>query len=271
MRALTEAPMRSMLTLSLLLVLGPGLGALRADSAATAPSATALTPAAAVDAAAASPTASAAASAPAPAPAPAAAATPVPTPGSAITVTLKDGQVAHLALLRYDRFFLTAVNPKGTSFDIPWAEVAAVEGPDAGADLALMRGNITGDPALVGSIVAPRDPGHALGAAFWPGVLLHGSGYRYAGDNGMFVDLAGAELFGVVVGVFGAYINANPDNTNLSEDQGASKVLIATGAGIFLVTWVWDMFSPLEAAQLNKDKGLALLPFPGGAQLACSF
>ncbi|MGH7442935.1 MAG: hypothetical protein ACREKE_09715, partial [bacterium] len=123
--------------------------------------------------------------------------------GARLSVTLKDGQYAEVNLVNYDHFFLSVVNAKGTHFDIPWTEVASVDGPSAG-DLALMRGNLTpgDDPVL--SVIEYRSPRGALRRALWPGVFLHGSGLRYAGDNSSFVGLAGGEFFGLVLGAFGA-------------------------------------------------------------------
>lgn len=201
---------------------------------------------------------------------------PVPAPavaaplGTSVSVTLKDGQTAQLTLVTYDSFFLTAVNAKGTRFDIPWTEVAGVDAPGAGADLALMRGHITPGPGPVSSVVEPRSPGTALARAVWPGVLLHGAGLSYAGSNDAFVDLAGAEFFGVVVGAFGAYLEYYPNSSDSSKT--VPQVLTIAGAAIFVGTWLWDLsFSYHAARSFNERKGLALEPAPGGAQLSYLF
>lgn len=190
--------------------------------------------------------------------------------GTSVNVTLKDGQTAGLTLVTYDSFFLTAVNAKGTRFDIPWTEVAGVDAPGAGADLALMRGHITPDPTPVSSVIEPRVPLTAFYRACWPGVLLHGAGFSYAGSNDTFVDLAGAEFFGVVVGAFGAYLEYYPNSSDSSKT--VPQVLTIAGAAIFVGTWLWDLSFSYHAARItNERKGLALEPAPGGAQLSYLF
>src|SRR5665213_1644693 len=181
--------------------------------------------------------------------------------GAAMVVTLKDGQKADLILQSYDHFFLTALNSKGTRFDLPWTQVASVACPNAGADLALMRGNITSDRAAVDSIIDPRYPSTAFERALWPGLILHGAGFRYAGDGGTFVDLAGAEIFGVVVGAFGLYLNSSPNKADSS--KVVPQTLSVAGGVIFVGTWLWDLcFSPGAARALDNAKGLALEPLP---------
>jgi hypothetical protein len=202
-----------------------------------------------------------------------AAPTPAPTPPVLFTVVLKDRQRAKLTLLSYDRFFVTAVNAPGTRFDIPWVEIAAVEPVDSNSDaeLSLMRGNLTTDSVPVASVVEPRSPDEALFQALvWPGVILHGAGFRYAGDNDAFVSLAGAEFFGVLVGAFGAYLEAYPDGEDTS--KGVPQDLLLGGAAVYVITWVIDAgFSPSAAAALDKQRGLALEPAGDGAQLAYHF
>lgn len=211
----------------------------------------------------------------APAPAAVAVATPAPTPAATpvpveITVTMKDGQQAHLKMLRYDSVFLSTVNAKGTALDLPWVEIAKVDGDAAGADLALMRGHITDEPSPVNSVMAPRDPGKAFTQALWPGILLHGSGLRYAGDQDSFVSLAGGELFGVVVGTFGLYEVLGPDIAG--ESKTTANALTIAGGTIFAVTWIWDLaLAPGAARRLNDSKGLALLPRQDGLQLSYKF
>jgi hypothetical protein len=209
------------------------------------------------------------------APATAPTAVPAAAPsGAAITVTLKDGQRADLFLKSYDNFFLTALNSVGTRFDLPWSDVAAVDSTQAGADLALMRGKITDEPATTEVLVEPRSRGTAVVRALWPGVLIHGAGFDYAGDKGIFYDLAGAEVFGIAVAALGGYLDAYPN----TEDSGRNtpsggQDLIIGGAAVFGVSWLWDIcFSPGAASDTNAAKGLALEPASnGGAQLAYHF
>jgi hypothetical protein len=199
-------------------------------------------------------------------------ATPQPTP-VVFVIHLKDRQSAKLTLLSYDRFFVSASNAKGTRFDIPWVEIAGVDSLDPGldAEMALMRGNITPERAAVSSVVEPRIPGTALKRALlWPGIIVHGSGYRYAGDNDAFVSLAGAEFFGLLVGAFGGYLQAYPDGSDTT--KSVPQDLVAAGVTIFAVTWIVDIaFSPSAARSLDEQKGLALEPLPQGAQLAYHF
>ncbi len=191
-----------------------------------------------------------------PAPAPAGALSAVPTAGSLYKVVLKDGQEAQLRLVDYDRYFLTVSNAKGTLFNIPWTEVASVDGPPSG-DLAMMRGDLDPDPAPVTSIIEARDPQEALRLSLWPGVLLHGSGLRYCGDYGSFVGLAGAEVFGVVLGAFGGYLEAYPNTSDT--DRQVPAALIGVGAACFLGTWLWDIaFCRGTALRVDAAHGLAL-------------
>jgi hypothetical protein len=194
------------------------------------------------------------------------------TPSSgALTVRLKDGQVFPAQLQKSDKYFLSFNNAKGTHFDIPWAEVEAVDSKDLGADgLALLRANLTPGPGPVGSIVEPRSGGEAFKRALWPGFLLHGSGHRYAGDNDSFVSLAGGELFGVVIGAFG--LSELNGATEDGEHRGTSLALAVGGGSIFALTWFYDMaFAPGAARDFNAAKGLSLEPRPDGVQLSYKF
>lgn len=200
----------------------------------------------------------------------------VPTmvPGAAITVTLKDGQRTDLFLKSYDNFFLSASNSAGTRFDIPWSDVAAVDSAQDGSDLAMMRGKITDDSATVDIEVEPRSPHVAfMRALWWPGILIHGSGFDYVGDKEAYTDLAGAEVFGVAVAAMGAYLDVYPNTEDTGRDKPTvPQDMIIGGAAIFGVTWLWDIcFSPRAAGALDQSKGLAFTPSPGGAQVAYRF
>lgn len=189
--------------------------------------------------------------------------------GTRLNVTLKDGQYAEVNLVNYDRFFLSVVNAKGTHFDIPWTEVAAVDGPSAG-DLALMRGNLTPETDPVLSVIEYRSPREALRRALWPGVLLHGSGLRYAGDNSSFVGLAGGEFFGLVLGAFGAYLQLYPSTGDSS--LAGPQALVTAGVACFVGTWLWDLaFSEHVARQLDVSRGLALEPAARGEGIQVAY
>lgn len=189
----------------------------------------------------------------------------------ALSLRLKDGQRLDAKLLKYDDYFLSVSNSAGTAFDIPWVEVAAVDSAELPADLMLMKGRLTAEASPVNSVIEARHPSKALGKAFWPGILLHGSGHRYAGDNDSFVSLAGAELFGVVVGGFGANELLGPSKAG--EHKDTALALAIGGGAIFGLTWLWDLaFAPGAARKFNQARGLALEPAQnGGAQLALRF
>lgn len=201
----------------------------------------------------------------------AAAAMPVEvTPGAALSITLKDGQQLQGHLLKYDDYFLSVKNQRGTSFDLPWVEVQSVESSALGADLPLMQGRLTGAASAVHSLVQARNPSTALAHAFWPGILLHGAGNRYAGNDDRFVSLVGAELFGVVVGGFGANEYFGPGKDG--EHKDTALALTVGGGVIFGLSWLWDIATSASAARtFNEAHGLALLPTQNGAQLAFNF
>lgn len=190
--------------------------------------------------------------------------------GPALSVRLKDGQNLHGTLLKYDDYFLSVSNAAGKAFDLPWVEVAEVDGDALGADLALMRGRLSPGGAPVGSVVEARSPGGALAKAFWPGLVLHGYGHRYAGDNDGFISLAGAEIFAVVVGGFGVAELLGPGKAG--EHKDTALALSIGGGGIFALSWLWDLaFAPGAARRFNRAQGLAFEPTPTGAKLAYTF
>jgi hypothetical protein len=206
-------------------------------------------------------------------PAPAAA-SPAPAPAPAeprqVHVALKDGQVLDGKLTQSDAYFMTVLNARGTRFDLPWSEIASVDGPDLGLDAVALRGHLSAEPTAVTSLVEPRSGMKALGQALWPGVLVHGWGHRYAGDNDTFVSLVGGEIFAVVIGGFGLNEVLGPSKEGETKDTAVA--LSVAGGAIFGLTWLWDLaFSPHAAAQFNDKKGLALEPTPTGAQLAYRF
>ena len=197
-------------------------------------------------------------------------ATAQPTPASRLSVTLKDGQQADVTLRRYDSVFLTVLNAQGTAFDLPWVEVASIGGSEADPDLLLMRGHLDRSSVTVSSQLAAKQPRKAFSQALWPGILLHGAGHRYAGDQDAFFSLAGGELFGLVVGGFGLSEVLGPEKTG--ESKSTAIGLAASGGAIFALTWLWDLgFAPGAARKFNQAHGLALQPLPNGAQLAYHF
>lgn len=195
---------------------------------------------------------------------------PSPSSGS-LKVRLKDGQAFEAQLQRSDKYFLSINNAKGTHFDVPWAEVEAIESSDISSDgLALLRANLMPEPGPVGSIVEPRSGGEAFKRALWPGFLLHGSGHRYAGDNDTFVSLAGGELFGVVIAGFG--LSELSSTTEDGEHRGTSLALAVGGGSIFALTWLYDLaFAPGAARDFNAAKGLSLEPASQGDGVQLSY
>ena len=133
-------------------------------------------------------------------------------------------------------------------------------------DLGAMKQNLSPDYVEVSSRVGSRDPGAAFKAALWPGLVIHGYGAHVAGDQDMFLSLAGAEIFGLVVGGFGTVREFYP---NVSEDDKATAMyLIWGGGGMFVLSWAWDLVdAPLAARAFNRDNGLSLLPLPEGGAL----
>ncbi len=120
------------------------------------------------------------------------------------------------------------------------------------------------------TVSARKSPSGAFHAALWPGFIIHGAGYRAAGDDDAFLNLAGGEIFSVVLLGFGmneAFGPGIPGETKITSQS------IAVGGGIiFLGTWAWDLIGASGAARdFNQKNGLSLLPAftpQGGAQLA---
>ena len=185
------------------------------------------------------------------------------------TVVLKDGQQASGKVARYDAFFLELV-PSGTgkTLNIPWREVLEFRPSIFTGDSVVVKQYLSSEAVEVGTRIQAKDPGRALKAAFWPGFLLHGAGYREGGDVDMFYSLAGAELFGALVGAFGFAELGAPEVKG--ETKGTAQALAYSGLGIFAITWAWDLLGSGYAARAYNSKyGLALTPRPeGGAVLA---
>jgi hypothetical protein len=112
-----------------------------------------------------------------------------------------------------------------------------------------------------------KDPREALKAAIWPGLLLHGWGHRAAGDQDTFLNLAGGELFSVVMLGFGLAEALGPDIKD--ETKSTSQSVAAAGAVFFAATWIWDLAGAQAAARrYNARLSLGLAPQDGAPQLA---
>jgi hypothetical protein len=185
-------------------------------------------------------------------------------------VQLKDGQAMSGKIQSYDAYYLVVAGQNGHAFSLPWGEISGVEPGALSGDTPMMRQHITTEAVDVKSHIEPKDPGQALRAALFPGILFHGFGYHVAGNQDMFLSLAGAESFGVIVAAFGAG-RALDSSASPYEKQIAGS-LVWGGIGLFAVTWAWDLIgAPMSAKSYNADAGLSLAPLPeGGARLAYS-
>jgi hypothetical protein len=93
--------------------------------------------------------------------------------------------------------------------------------------------------------------------ALFPGFFIHGSGFKEAGNTDMFLSLAGAELFGVLVGAFGAARAGDPALSQGERDTAAS--LAMGGVCVFALTWTIDLIgSGISANNYNQRHGLSL-------------
>ncbi len=182
----------------------------------------------------------------------------LPALGRADTVVLKDGQVLKGDVKGFDAYFLDVKNGLGTPFHIPWGEVRSVSHTTT-ANSWLEDTYITQQPAEVTVVVQPVSPGACLKAALFPGVLLHGWGLRQAHDENGFYSLAGAEVFGVIVGGFGLTELTGPSIQG--ENKDTSLGLTIGGGSIFALSWLWDLaFAAHTAEKFNHDHGLAWVP-----------
>jgi hypothetical protein len=197
--------------------------------------------------------------------------TPAPLSPPWDSVTLKDGQWAEGKLRGYDAFFLSFELKNGAKAQLPWIEVAEVKPAEFSGDTALMRQYMKPDAVEVASRIQARSPSRARAKALWPGLLIHGAGFREAGNTDMFLSLAGAELFGIVVGGFGA---ARASDVSLSTgERDTANSLALGGAAVFAVTWLIDLVgSGYSAENFNAAHGLtvSLLPAPGKTAVTAS-
>ena len=177
------------------------------------------------------------------------------------SVTLKDGQFAEGKVRGYDAFFLEFTAKNGTKFHIPWDEISSVSKAEFSGDTALMRQYLKKDSVTVSTRIAPKNPWHAMGKAFWPGILLHGFGFQDAGNQEMFLSLAGGHLFGLLIGTFGVIRSAD---VSITPDERSSAALLANvGYAVSGLTWVIDIIgAPISAGNFNRAHGLTLSAVP---------
>ena len=131
------------------------------------------------------------------------------------------------------------------------------------------------DGAVALDKAAPSEPVTAHGAfhkaAVWPGILWHGAGYSYAGDQDMALGLTGMEGFSLFVAGFAGYEWAFVKGST-GENKDTAAALTWGGGALFLTSWVWDMVgSTLEAGQKAGAPKVGLMPIPGGAAVTVQF
>ncbi len=184
-------------------------------------------------------------------------------------ITLKDGQSAEGKVAGYDAYFLQFTLGNGSKVDVPMKEIAQIEPGDFTGDTAMISQYLSRDAAPVTVHIQPKIPSQALSKAFFPGFFIHGYGHKTAGDNEMFMALAGAELFGVLVGGFGAIRQIDPAASK--QDKDFSIYLLAGGGAFFGLSWLFDIaLASHSARKFNQEHHLSLAPEQDGARLAWS-
>ena len=108
-----------------------------------------------------------------------------------------------------------------------------------------------------------KDPNKALLLAFFPGLLIHGYGHFYAGDNLMGATLLTGEIISVVSIGLGIVMQSDPDSFSgdifgsTTEAKSLGKDFIIGGAIAFGALWIIDMaHAPTAAKAYNDDHGL---------------
>jgi hypothetical protein len=183
-------------------------------------------------------------------------------------VQLKDGQKLEGKIRGYDAYFLEVEAPNAHHFSLPWKEVASVQAAEFSGDTALMKGYLSTEQVTVTSHVERKDSSAALKAAFWPGTLVHGYGYRVAGNKDMFYSLVCAEAFGGLMAGVGGYTVS--DSSTSPDNKAMANAMLWGGVGVFVVSWAWDIIgAPMSADSFNQKNGLSLItaPLPSGGAL----
>jgi|GEM_PF-3985804 hypothetical protein len=118
----------------------------------------------------------------------------------------------------------------------------------------------------------PATPRGALyKAAVWPGILWHGAGYSYAGNQDVALGLTGMEGFSVFVTGFAGYEWAFVHGAT-GENKDTATALTWAGGALFLTGWIWDMVgAPLAAGHPSGAAQVGLVPIPNGAALSVQF
>ena len=190
-------------------------------------------------------------------------------PLSADSITLKDGQTAKGVIGGYDAYFLQFTLGNGAKIDVPMKEIAKIQPDEFTGDTAMIGQYLSAEATPVTVHIQPKSPSQALGKAFFPGFFIHGYGHKVAGDTDMFMALAGAELFGLLVGGFGAIRQIDPAASQQYKDF--SMYLLAGGGVFFGLSWLVDIaFANHAAKKFNAEHRLSLAPLPEGGRLAWS-
>lgn len=198
-----------------------------------------------------------------------AAPTPAPLAAPWDHVTLKDGQQADGKIRGYDAFFLEFQLKNATQAHLPWMEIAELKPAEFSGDAAFMKQYIKADSVEVQSRIEAKSAPHARMQALYPGFFIHGYGFKDAGNQDMFLSLAGAELFGLLVGGFGGARAADPTLSRGERDTANS--MLYGGAGIFALTWLIDIVgSGFSADNFNAEHKLSLSLLPQGAAMTAS-
>jgi hypothetical protein len=182
-------------------------------------------------------------------------------------VALKDGQEADGKIRGYDAYFLSFELKNATKVQIPWMEVAGVKPAEFSGDTALMMQYLKNEPSEVQSHIQPKSASQARMKALFPGFFLHGYGYKEAGNQDVFLSLAGAEIFGLLVGGFGAARASDPSiaNDTQSGEQADAQALAWGGVSIFALSWLIDIVgSGYSADSFNAEHHLAFGLQPQG-------
>ena len=122
--------------------------------------------------------------------------------------------------------------------------------------------NFASDVVVDETIIEPKDPILCTVIAVGPGLLAHGFGNFYAEDYRMGLVLFGVEVISILTIGTGYIIYKAPGNfTSLGGDYGAAErggmVTLATGIGLFLVSWLADIATAGRAAeQFNQEHHL---------------
>ena len=182
-------------------------------------------------------------------------------------VELKDGQKLEGKFTGYDAYFLEVEGRNAHHFSLPWKEVATITPAEFSGNIALMKAYLTQEKVEVASFVQAKDPHVACKAALFPGIFIHGYGYRAAGNRDMFLSLACAEAFGVVMAGIGGVTVAD---SKPEDNTGMATAMLWGGIGVFVVSWYWDIIgAPMSVRDFNQKNGLTLItaPLPRGGAL----